>query len=208
MAYQAYGLFTAAQKPIQGSEGFMSDLGKGQRDRLHQTAKSSAHSPDKWFRVISWEYSAAAPVNTSLGTGVGNVRQGKMTIVKYFGPLSPVLMTAFGTRACFDFELNTVGLSGQKEPLTTSRIVIRTAVISGLEQFTGDPRLGSAYTTLTKDSNAGVLGDGNQDKVVRTIPDTHELERIEFTFQGIDIFFTGKLGKDGATEAHDKFASR
>jgi type VI secretion system secreted protein Hcp len=118
---------------------------------------------------LSYNHSIKSPRDVSTGQASGKRQHGPITITKEWGPASPQLMQALCTNEVLRsvlFEFFHTTPDGQEEVYHT--VTLTNATVSAIE-----------YTTGT--------GDSAGSSKTTSSYDTHELERVSFTYQRIVV---------------------
>lgn len=129
---------------------------------------------------LSFHYNLKSPRDAATGQASGKRTHGAVQFVKEWGPSSPQFFQALCTNeilkeVTFDF----VKTNANGEEYVYHTIKLTNATVSEVDQY--------------------LLGDAKQDQA----HDVHELEKISFTFQKIEM-----ENKDGKTMALDDWHSK
>lgn len=141
-------------------------------------SKRTAHAEK--ISGLSYSHSIKSPRDIATGQASGKRQHGPITITKEWGPSTPQLFQALTTNEQLDsvlFEFFRTTPEGVEE--VYHKITLTNATVSQIEYTTGSGEsAGTAKTTADYD--------------------THELERISFTYERIDT--ESLIGKTAATD--------
>lgn len=193
MSFTAYARFTEVKPPPpKASEPVKEMFTTGQADGVAVDNEPPAHKSDQgWFRVLAVDYSIEAPIAQASGQATGNVTHTTAKLIKWAGPLTPLIAQAIATRAPFNVELDLLDRTGQKEDVIAYHVTFQTCVFSSYRLITGDPSLHSGGSSLTGGNGSRALTD------IYAASDTRELEQVIFTYQAFDAKWNTEKTKIG-----------
>lgn len=116
-------------------------------------AKENQHSefkPDQgWFRLISYEYTAAAAAQVGAGVSVGNVTEANLKFTKLTGPNTAIAYRCLYERTPVNVEIRVQNRKGGTENQTMFTFIFEDAVFTRITTTTGDIHQNNAQSVTT-----------------------------------------------------------
>lgn len=167
MALQAWAKFTpcSGNDAPKDSKPCKSDLCKGQTDLTVEP--STSHPPSEWFKIVHWSFAGMAPVDAASATPAGSIGSMTMTVIKYWGRLSPLIFDALVNRTHFNLTIDIMERMGD-DAKQFSRFELKGCQFSRVHHYVGSEKSSGAAVANVE------------------MTDTTELEEFEVVFQSFD----------------------